>query len=107
MVYPGVSMFSKICFMICAILPMGMFAQCDQEDKIYVRLSDLFFDETGIWFINSAEPAIRGTEAIHVDSHGYYMTKKEETWKCPKCGKINSGHPAWGCSKCAWPFDGD
>jgi hypothetical protein len=42
-----------------------------------------------------------------IDSLGLYLAKNVDTWKCPKCNRINSGKPyGWGCTVCCWPYDG-
>lgn len=102
-------MFRKTVFTIVSLLPVFAFGLCDKcktKDKLYVELNDLVFDSEGIWFKNRGTPVDEGTEALHVDSRGYYVSKNEQTWKCAKCGHVNPGtYPGGGCRRCTFPYD--
>lgn len=102
-------MFRKIGFMLAgSLLPMMAFAFCDSctsKEKIYIQLEDLVFEPNGIWLKNPVDSMIVGTETIHVDSNGYYMSEEERVWRCAKCGVTNKRSPIWGCMVCRWPFD--
>ncbi len=109
-------MFKKICFILTSLLvPVAAFAICEQckpNDKIYVQFNDLIFDSNGIWFKSGGN--LEKTEALFVDSLGYYVAEKKkedkpkvEPWICPHCGMLNTESVAWGCCRCGWPFNDD
>ncbi len=88
---------------------MFAFAVCDKckgKDKIYVQLDDLIFAHDGIWFKNAPDLVKIGTEALHVDSYGYYVAKEDQNWICPKCTFLNKRpYPRYPCLNCGWPYD--
>lgn len=87
-------------FLICLSIPFWAFA----GEKVYVPLQEIVFGSDCIW-VKSGEDIIR-TEELHVDAKGYYIMKKEESWRCSKCGYVNGGsYPGRGCRKCDFPYD--
>lgn len=103
-------MLRKLGFLLAVLtLPMFAFAVCDKckgKDKIYVQLDDLIFAHDGIWFKNAPDLVKIGTEALHVDSYGYYVAKEDQNWICPKCTFLNKRpYPRYPCLNCGWPYD--
>ncbi len=91
------------------ILPFCLSAFSDRDvpkEKIYVQLEDLVFEPDGIWFKEQMGPVRMGTEALRVDSFGYYVEKQEQNWVCPKCAYLNRRpYPRHSCVNCGWPYD--
>jgi hypothetical protein len=103
-------MLRKMGFLIALLtLPMFVFAigdKCKDTDKIYVQLEDLIFAPDGIWFKNSPDLVRVGTDILRLDSFGYYVSKEDQTWICPKCSFLNKRpYPRYSCSNCGWPYD--
>ena len=101
-------MLRKIGFILLGFIIPAVCAFSDNGslDKVYVQLEDLAFDSGGIWFKNPIDSVRVGAEALHVDSNGYYVSKKEKSSLCPHCGYVNNGeYPGfWGCWNCGFPF---
>jgi len=75
----------------------------DTNQKVYVDLSDITIDHSGIWVYEGG--SILPISSLGFDQGGYYYNAKD-FWLCPRCRKKNP-NSAPICQSCKWPLYDD